>query len=169
MRSLGGGTTRTSLALKGRLAGGWNGITNRRIAEAGMGIAIVLDSDRTRDLYFAGRNDYAGDFHAVSLDVIATYAPDRRGGRGVARRAARVSLNGLVVATAGRSAGRVRATTTQARARAIDGLQRRAPAMTAMRQQWTPGRKRLSLAIAAALTAGDHETMPVVPSEGGAP
>jgi hypothetical protein len=40
--------------------------------------------------------------------------------------------------------------------------------MTAMRQQWTPGRKRLSLAIAAALTAGDDETMPVVPSEGGA-
>ena len=76
---LGGGTTRTSLALKGRLAGGWNGITNRRIAEAGLGIAIVLDSDRTRDLYFASRNDYAGDFHAVSLDVIATYAPDRRG------------------------------------------------------------------------------------------
>ena len=76
---LGGGTTRTSLALKGRLAGGWNGITNRRIAEAGLGIAIVLDSDRTRDLYFASRNDYTGDFHAVSLDVIATYAPDRRG------------------------------------------------------------------------------------------
>ena len=72
-------STRTSLALKGRLAGGWNGITNRRIAEAGLGIAIVLDSDRTRDLYFAGRNDYTGDFHAVSLDVIATYAPDRRG------------------------------------------------------------------------------------------
>jgi hypothetical protein len=41
--------------------------------------------------------------------------------------------------------------------------------MTAMRQQWTPGRKRLSLAIAAALTAGDHETMPIVASEGGAP
>ena len=76
---IGGGTTRTSLALKGRLAGGWNGITNRRIAEAGLGIAIVLDSDRTRDLYFASRNDYTGDFHAVSLDVIATYAPDRRG------------------------------------------------------------------------------------------
>jgi hypothetical protein len=75
----GGGTTRTSLALKGRLAGGWNAITNRRIAEAGLGIAIVLDSDRTRDLYFASRNDYTGDFHAVSLDVIATYAPDRRG------------------------------------------------------------------------------------------
>jgi hypothetical protein len=72
-------STRTSLALKGRLAGGWNGITNRRIAEAGLGIAIVLDSDRTRDLYFAGRNDYTGDFHAMSLDVIATYAPDRRG------------------------------------------------------------------------------------------
>jgi hypothetical protein len=41
--------------------------------------------------------------------------------------------------------------------------------MTAMRQQWTPGRKRLSLAIEAALTAGDHETMPVVPSEGDPP
>jgi hypothetical protein len=40
--------------------------------------------------------------------------------------------------------------------------------MTAMRQQWTPGRKRLSLAIAAAPTAGE-ETMPVVASEGGAP
>jgi hypothetical protein len=40
------GRTRTSLGLKGRLAGGWNGITNRRIAEAGLGIAIVLDSDR---------------------------------------------------------------------------------------------------------------------------
>jgi hypothetical protein len=50
------GTTRTSLALKGRLAGGWNGITNRRIAETGLGIAIVLDSDRTRGLYFASRN-----------------------------------------------------------------------------------------------------------------
>jgi hypothetical protein len=41
--------------------------------------------------------------------------------------------------------------------------------MTAMRQQWTPGRRRLSLAIAAAPTAGDHETMPGAPSEGGAP
>jgi hypothetical protein len=41
--------------------------------------------------------------------------------------------------------------------------------MTAMRQQWTPGRRRLSLAIAAAPTAGDDETMPVVPSEGDPP
>ena len=73
------GTTRTSLALKGRLAGGWNGITNRRIAEAGVGLAIVLDSDRARDLFIANKNAYTGDFHAVSLDVIATYAPDRRG------------------------------------------------------------------------------------------
>jgi hypothetical protein len=73
------GRTRTSLGLKGRLAGGWNGITNRRIAEAGMGIAIVLDSDRMRGLNFANRYARTGDFHAVSLDVIATYAPDRRG------------------------------------------------------------------------------------------
>ena len=73
------GTTRTSLALKGRLAGGWNEITNRRIAEAGVGLAIVLDSDRARDLLIANKNAYTGDFHAVSLDVIATYAPDRRG------------------------------------------------------------------------------------------
>jgi hypothetical protein len=41
--------------------------------------------------------------------------------------------------------------------------------MTAMRQQWTPGRKRLSPEIAVALAAGDHETMLVVASEGGAP
>ncbi len=73
------GRTRTSLGLKGRLAGGWNGITNRRIAEAGLGIAIVLDSDRMRGLNFANRYARTGDFHAVSLDVIATYAPDRRG------------------------------------------------------------------------------------------
>jgi hypothetical protein len=38
--------------------------------------------------------------------------------------------------------------------------------MTAMRQPWTPGRKRLSPEIAVALAAGDDETMPVVPSEG---
>ena len=73
------GRTRTSLGLKGRLAGGWNGITNRRIAEAGLGIAIVLDSDRMRGLNFANRYARTGDFHAVSLDVIATYAPDRQG------------------------------------------------------------------------------------------
>jgi hypothetical protein len=52
----------------------------------------VLDSDRTRDLYFAAAMTTPGDFHAVSLDVIATYAPDRRGEDEVlARRAARVS------------------------------------------------------------------------------
>jgi hypothetical protein len=41
--------------------------------------------------------------------------------------------------------------------------------MTAMRQQWTPGRKRLSLAIEAALTAGGSVLMPVAPSEGDSP
>ena len=71
------GTQRTSLAVKGRLAGGWNGITNRRVAEAGIGLALVLDSYRTRNtLLTSGKT---GDFHAVSLDLIATYAPDRIG------------------------------------------------------------------------------------------
>jgi hypothetical protein len=77
MLSLGGGTTRTSLAVKGRLAGGWNEITNRRIAEAGIGLALVLDSYRRRNTLLG--DGKTGDFHAVSLDLIATYAPDRRG------------------------------------------------------------------------------------------
>jgi hypothetical protein len=69
--------TRTSLAVKGRLAGGWNEITNRRIAEAGIGLALVLDSYRQRNTLLG--DGKTGDFHAVSLDLIATYAPDRRG------------------------------------------------------------------------------------------
>ena len=69
--------TRTSLAVKGRLAGGWNEITNRRIAEAGIGLALVLDSYRQRNTLLS--DGKTGDFHAVSLDLIATYAPDRRG------------------------------------------------------------------------------------------
>ena len=71
------GTQRTSLAVKGRLAGGWNEITNRRIAEAGIGLALVLDSYRRRNTLLG--DGKTGDFHAVSLDLIATYAPDRRG------------------------------------------------------------------------------------------
>jgi hypothetical protein len=71
------GTQRTSLAVKGRLAGGWNEITNRRIAEAGIGLALVLDSYRQRNTLLG--DGKTGDFHAVSLDLIATYAPDRRG------------------------------------------------------------------------------------------
>jgi hypothetical protein len=112
-----------------------------------------------------------GDFHAVSLDVIATYAPDRRGEDEVWLGAQLAfHLNGWSSPpnrTIGGPCARQRL--RKARARAIDGLQRRAPAMTAMRQQWTPGRKRLSLAIAAALTAGGSETMPVAPSEGDSP
>ncbi|MBP8806496.1 MAG: hypothetical protein KBG48_02555 [Kofleriaceae bacterium] len=71
------GTQRTSLAVKGRLAGGWNEITNRRIAEAGIGLALVLDSYRRRNTLLG--DGKTGDFHAVSLDLIATYASDRRG------------------------------------------------------------------------------------------
>ncbi|MBP8806498.1 MAG: hypothetical protein KBG48_02545 [Kofleriaceae bacterium] len=74
-----GGRTRTSLAAKGRLAGGWNGITNRRIVEAGIGLAVVLDSARMRRLVTERFPQQTGDFHAVSLDLIATYAPDRVG------------------------------------------------------------------------------------------
>ena len=73
------GRTRTSLGLKGRLAGGWNGITNRRIVEAGIGLAVVLDSARMRRLVTERFPQQTGDFHAVSLDLIATYAPDRVG------------------------------------------------------------------------------------------
>lgn len=72
------GVSRTSLALKGRLAGGWNGITDRWIAEAAIGLAIVIDSERMRDLVFASDSN-TGDFHAVSLDLVSTYAPDRDG------------------------------------------------------------------------------------------
>lgn len=70
--------TRTSLALKGRLAGGWNSITNRWIAETGMGIAVVIDSDQYRDFAWQG-SGRSGDFHAISLDAIATFAPDTSG------------------------------------------------------------------------------------------
>ena len=65
--------SRGSFALKGRLAGGWNDLTNRPIVEAGIGLAGLNDSNRHHS---AG---YAGEFHAISLDVIATYAPDRDG------------------------------------------------------------------------------------------
>jgi hypothetical protein len=115
-----------------------------------------------------------GDFHAVSLDLIATYAPDRRGQDEVWL-GGQVSyhFNGF---SSPPSPGPIRGGTVSSGVRynrpkpgGSDRLQRRAPAMTAMRQQWTPGRNRLSLAIAAALTAGDHETMPVVPSEGDPP
>jgi hypothetical protein len=41
--------------------------------------------------------------------------------------------------------------------------------MTAMRQQWTPGRRRPSVAIEVTLTAGGGVLMPVAPSERGAP
>lgn len=72
------GIVRTSLGLKSRLAGGWNGVTDRWIAEAGLGVAIVIDSYHRRDLAFA-RDVYVGDYHAASLDLLATYAPDRAG------------------------------------------------------------------------------------------
>ncbi len=72
------GIVRTSLGLKSRLAGGWNGVTDRWIAEAGLGVAIVIDSYHMREFAFSDRA-YVGDYHAVSLDVLATYAPDRAG------------------------------------------------------------------------------------------
>ncbi|MEZ4400724.1 MAG: hypothetical protein R3B06_11935 [Kofleriaceae bacterium] len=79
-RAIRNGEVRTSYALKGRLAGGWNGITDRWIAEAGIGLASVLDSHRTRETLFSGPDgEETGDFHALSLDLIATYAPDRQG------------------------------------------------------------------------------------------
>jgi hypothetical protein len=81
---------RTSLGLKGRLAGGWNGITDRWIAEAGLGVAIVIDSYHHREFAFADPA-YVGDYHALSLDLLVTYAPDRdRRRRGLARRPALV-------------------------------------------------------------------------------
>jgi hypothetical protein len=69
---------RTSLGLKGRLAGGWNGVTDRWIAEAGLGLALAIDSYHHRATAFA-HPAYVGDYHAVSLDVLVTYAPDRTG------------------------------------------------------------------------------------------
>ena len=72
------GVVRTSLGLKSRLAGGWNGITDRWIAEAGLGVAIVIDSYHHREFAFADPA-YVGDYHALSLDLLATYAPDRAG------------------------------------------------------------------------------------------
>ena len=72
--------TRTSLALKTRFAGGWNTVARHRVLEAGVGLAIVRDSDHTRGDFFSTsrrKRVRAGDFHAVSLDLIATYAPDR--------------------------------------------------------------------------------------------
>ena len=79
-RSYQGDITRTSLALKGRFAGGWNTVARHRILEAGIGLAIVIDSDHRRDVIFTNSSnsrDDVGDFHAISLDLIATYAPDR--------------------------------------------------------------------------------------------
>jgi hypothetical protein len=73
-----GDTARTSLALKGRLAGGWNSVTDRPIADFGMGIAIVIDSDQFRDFAWFG-SGRSGDFNAISLDAVATYAPDISG------------------------------------------------------------------------------------------
>ena len=72
------GVVRTSLGLKSRLAGGWNWITDRWIAEAGLGVAIVIDTYHHRDLTFT-RDVYVGDYHGASLDVLVTYAPDRAG------------------------------------------------------------------------------------------
>lgn len=72
-------TNRTSLALKTRIAGGQNFITDRWIAEMGLGLAIAMDSEQIRDVFLAGKDKFTGDFHAVSIDVIATYAPDRQG------------------------------------------------------------------------------------------
>lgn len=74
------GITRTSLALKGRLGGGWNTVARHRILEAGLGLAVVIDSDHMREVIFTNsgkQKEYVGDFHAISLDLIATYAPDR--------------------------------------------------------------------------------------------
>ena len=78
-RDTGREDARTSYAVKGRLAGGWNGVTDRWIAEAGLGLAAVLDSNRMRQTIFSRREEYTGDFHSMSLDLIATYAPDRQG------------------------------------------------------------------------------------------
>ena len=72
------GVVRTSLGLKSRLAGGWNGVTDRWVAEAGLGVAIVIDSFQLRDLAFT-RDVHVGDYHAASLDLLVTYAPDRAG------------------------------------------------------------------------------------------
>ncbi len=72
------GVARASLGLKSRIAGGWNGITDRWVAEAGLGVALVIDSYHRRDLAFT-RDVYVGDYHAVSLDLLVTHAPDRQG------------------------------------------------------------------------------------------
>jgi hypothetical protein len=77
-RSYHSATTRTSLALKTRLAGGWNSATNRWVAETGLGLAVVIDSNQHRRFAWQGAGR-AGDFHAVSLDAVATYAPDTGG------------------------------------------------------------------------------------------
>jgi hypothetical protein len=73
------GVVRTSLGLKSRLAGGWNGITDRWIAEAGLGVAIVIDTYHHRRTRVHADPAYVGDYHALSLDVLVTYAPDRAG------------------------------------------------------------------------------------------
>lgn len=72
------GLYRTSLALKGRLAGGHNFVTDRSIAEIGIGLAAVVDSEQYRRAYFVREKVLTGDFHAVSIDFIATYAADRQ-------------------------------------------------------------------------------------------
>jgi len=72
------GVVRNSLGMKSRLAGGWNGVTDRWIAEAGLGVAIVTDTYQHRRTAWADPA-YVGDYHALSLDVLVTYAPDRAG------------------------------------------------------------------------------------------
>ena len=69
---------RRSVALKSRLAGGWNGLTDRWVAEAGVGLALLADVITNRNPG-DGTPDFSGNFHAFSFDVIATYAPDRSG------------------------------------------------------------------------------------------
>jgi len=68
--------SRESLALKGRMAGGWNALTSKWIAEASIGLALIADSDRYR-IASGGTHKRSGDFHALSADLIASYVPDQ--------------------------------------------------------------------------------------------
>jgi hypothetical protein len=69
---------RRSMAIKSRLAGGWNGLADDWVAEAGIGLTFLTDviSDQGS---WGSSSQFSGNFHAISFDLVATYAPERIG------------------------------------------------------------------------------------------
>jgi hypothetical protein len=121
---------------EGAVAGGWKGSRTGGSAGSGLGFRSARSDRPATERYSLAAAD-TGDFHAVSLDVIATYAPTVGEDEVVARRAVAVSSS-----TGGRDRRVHRAGVSVRNAVAPEPSRRTATAGTCHdghAATWTPG------------------------------